>query len=90
MGHALYGYGKVDMKLSARQIQLMRDIFGAEAVDWIRGIEDENLSFSAIEESCNMLSAKFHMNGIDQDFEANDYGIEIEALIDVLNRPRQR
>ena len=51
-------------------------------------IENNELAHSEIEEACLALNSEFLMNGIDEAYEANDYGKEIEAVIDIVNRPR--
>lgn len=57
---------------------------------WIAKIESESLGHDRIERLCNLLSGEFHMNGIDENFEPNSHGVEVEALLDVVNRPRLR
>ena len=59
-----------------------------DVVHWITAIQAGSLSFEQIEEVCELLSGEFHMHGIDESFEPNDYGREVEALIDLVNRPR--
>ncbi|WSG73674.1 hypothetical protein U8P80_20030 [Rhizobium beringeri] len=76
-------------KLTERQKTILTCVLNEkDASLWIAAIQAGNLSFEQIEEACDLLSGAFHMNGIDENFEPNDYGKEIEALIDVVNRPR--
>lgn len=77
--------------LTDRQKVILNEIFqGQDASRWIASIQSESLSFDEIEQVCELLSREFHMKGIDEDFEANVYGKEIEAIIDIVNRPRLR
>lgn len=39
---------------------------------------------------CELINNEFLSRGIDQDFEANDYGREMEALLDLVNSVRLR
>jgi len=41
-----------------------------------------------IEELCNMISNEFMLNGITENFEPNDYGKELEGLLDAVNKSR--
>lgn len=76
-------------ELTERQKTILTNVFkDKDASHWIAAIQAESLGFDEIEEACDLLSEEFHMNGIDESFEANDYGKEVEELIDVVNRPR--
>jgi hypothetical protein len=75
--------------LTKRQKAILTKVFKGKNVPClIRDIENNNLNFDQIEEACNLLGGEFLMNGIDENFEATSYGIEVEALLDVVNRPR--
>lgn len=39
---------------------------------------------------CEVINNEFLTSGIDKDFEANDYGREMEALLDAVNAVRLR
>lgn len=43
-----------------------------------------------IEVLCELISNEMMMNGIEETFEPNEYGKELESLLDVINRPRLR
>jgi hypothetical protein len=78
-------------KLTDRQKMVLAQIFKDENLECLIGkIENESLIFSEIEKACDLISGEFHMKGIDANFEANEYGVEVEALLDVVNRPRLR
>lgn len=46
------------------------------------------LSSDEIDELCEVISNEFMMNGIEEDFESNSYGRELELLLDAVNRGR--
>ncbi|MEA9393598.1 hypothetical protein SJI19_24275 [Acerihabitans sp. TG2] len=46
------------------------------------------ISSDEIGELCELISNEFLMNGIEENFEPNSYGRELEALMDVVNRRR--
>jgi hypothetical protein len=49
-----------------------------------------NLLSEETDELCEMISNGFLMDGIEQDFEPNAYGRELEYLLDAVNRERLR
>jgi hypothetical protein len=51
-------------------------------------LEKGAMTFSEIDTLCNVINAEFLMEGILPNFEPNEYGIELERLLDVINRPR--
>ena len=50
----------------------------------------EDVSIDDVEELCELISNEFMMNGIEENFEPNSYGLELEALLDAVNRERLR
>lgn len=46
------------------------------------------LSFEEIGALCELISDEMLMNGIEETFEPNEYGKELESLLDAVNRPR--
>jgi len=46
------------------------------------------MSVENIEALCSVINAEFMMEGILPSFEPNAYGIELENLLDIINRPR--
>lgn len=46
------------------------------------------LTTDEIEELCNLISNEFMLNGITESFEPNDYGKELEDLLDAVNKSR--
>ena len=51
-------------------------------------LENGQMSVENIETLCGVINAEFMMEGILPNFEPNAYGIELENLLDVINRPR--
>ncbi|MGX1184301.1 hypothetical protein AB7M29_001980 [Pseudomonas sp. F-14 TE3623] len=47
-----------------------------------------SLSSSEIDELCELIFNEFLMNGIEESFEPNSYGLELELLLDAINRRR--
>ena len=48
----------------------------------------EQLSFSEIEDVIDILHREFSLHGPLPGYEPNEYGLELEALLDIVNRPR--
>jgi len=51
-------------------------------------LEKGELTFSEIDVLCGLVNAEFMMEGILPTFEPNEYGLELERLLDLINRPR--
>ena len=51
-------------------------------------LESGQMSTENIEALCGVINAEFMIEGILPNFEPNAYGIELENLLDVINRPR--
>lgn len=49
---------------------------------------NEIISPYEIDELCELISNEFMMNGIQESYEPNDYGRELEKLLDAVNRGR--
>lgn len=56
----------------------------------MKKITDGSLSSSDIEELCKMISNEFMLNGIKKYFEPNDNGVELEGILDFVNKNRMR
>lgn len=52
------------------------------------GLERGEMTFSEIDALCGLINAEFMMEGILPTFEPNEYGLELEKLLDLINRPR--
>ncbi|MCR1767612.1 hypothetical protein [Burkholderia glumae] len=51
-------------------------------------VEKGEMTFSEIDALCGLINAEFMMEGILPTFEPNEYGLELERLLDLINRPR--
>lgn len=51
-------------------------------------LEQGGMTLSDIDVLCGLINAEFMMEGILPTFEPNEYGLELERLLDVINRPR--
>lgn len=79
--------------LSAAQLQLLFAVCFSvheRASMLVDKLIDESLSSSEVNELCELISNEFMMSGIREDFEPNSYGIELEILLDAVNRYRNR
>lgn len=76
--------------LSVRQqcfiISLCGENYETLAEKAIKGM----LTLNEIDGLCGLISNEFMLNGITEDFEPNEYGRELEELLDVVNRSRVR
>jgi hypothetical protein len=52
--------------------------------------ENGEMSVSDIDVLCDVINAEFMVEGMLPNFEPNEYGLELERLIDVLNGPGLR
>lgn len=78
-------------ELTNLQIEIIKNVFkNVDVAAFIRRAKNGELSESEIEESCHALNEEFLLHGIDEEFEATDYGKEVENLLDIINRPRLR
>ena len=46
----------------------------------------DSLASSEIDELCELISNEFLMSGIEENFEPNSYELELELLLDAVNR----
>lgn len=46
------------------------------------------LTSNEVEVLCSLISNEFMLNGITESFEPNDYGKELEELLDAVNKIR--
>ena len=74
---------------SALLMRLARAAGGARLALAERAIAGE-VSPDDVDELCELISNEFLMSGIEEDFEPNSYGLELEALLDAVNRERLR
>lgn len=77
--------------LTSRQQTIVRDLCmagdGSKASLGVAAIAGA-LNPEEIDLLCELISNEFMMNGILESFEPNEYGKELETLLDSINRPR--
>jgi hypothetical protein len=89
MGYQRCGDRAMKQKLTNSQIKIVNKVFpDVDLQIFIYRVEKSELSHAEIDEACLALNDEYLLNGIDEEFEATDYGKEIEDLIDIVNRPR--
>jgi hypothetical protein len=79
------------MTLTNRQKEIMISlrIKDAEKNSVIfNNFENGEISLSEINILCNFINDEFMMKGILPTFEPNEYGLELERLLDLINKPR--
>jgi hypothetical protein len=75
--------------LSDRQKEIVKSLFSnGTAQSVIQKVLTEQLSFSEIENVVNIIHREFSMHGLLPNYEPNEYGLELEALLNIVNRPR--
>lgn len=61
-----------------------------ESKNMLGELENGRLTMADIEKLCTLINDEFLMEGILPSFEPNAYGLELEALLDTVNRARTR
>ena len=51
-------------------------------------LEKGAVTFAEIDILCNLINDEFMMKGILPTYEPNEYGMELESLLDLINWPR--
>jgi len=77
--------------LTDRQKEIVSDLRAKDAgknTAAFDSLEKEEMTFSEIDVLCGLINAEFMMEGILPTFEPNEYGLELESLLDLINRPR--
>ena len=79
-------------QLSSRQLEKLRELcltFGAD-LSLIAKAQLGTATSDEVDILCEVINDDFLVKGIDDDFEANDYGKEMELLLDAVNTVRLR
>jgi hypothetical protein len=58
-----------------------------ERDDLVRAVTADELSAQQRSELCEIIGAEFAEQGLDSDSEPTNYGLRLELLLDVVNRP---
>jgi hypothetical protein len=77
--------------LTDRQKDIVRDLQLKDAgrnAAVFDNLEKGELTLLDIDTLCGLINAEFLMEGILPTFEPNEYGLELEDLLDLINRPR--
>lgn len=78
-------------QLTARQqeiIAVFRKKDGGLNSSVFQKLERQQLELNDIEILCSLINNEYMMEGILPNFEPNPYGVELERLLDAINRPR--
>jgi hypothetical protein len=77
--------------LTERQIEILK-FFRDKAVGRAKQLLERTISGTLptgdIEAVCQMINDEYLMKGIKEDYTPNEYGRELESLLDAVNRPR--
>lgn len=74
-----------------REQELLREVLRQHArarEDLLAGVEANTLTNEQRGELCQLISSEFVRTGLDADDEPNARGLELESLLDTVNRPR--
>lgn len=77
--------------LTSAQLQLLLALCfmaGEHQLVLAEKLLNSSLSSSELDELCELISNEFLINGIEENFEPNGYGLELELLLDAVNRGR--
>ncbi|WP_138411843.1 hypothetical protein [Stutzerimonas nosocomialis] len=75
------------------QVRLLMRICGSAGTHSLclaKKLMSSSISSSEVDELCELISNEFMLNGIEENFEPNDYGRKLEHLLDAVNSGRLR
>jgi len=78
-------------QLTARQqeiIAVLRTKEGGLNSSVFQKLERQQLELNDIEILCSIINNEYMMEGVLPNLEPNPYGVELERLLDLINRPR--
>lgn len=93
MGEIVFGYREMKRVLTNAQWQLLVELCflaGELQLTLAERLLHGSLSSSEMDTLCELISNEFLMNGIKESFEPNSYGLELELLLDDVNRKRSK
>jgi hypothetical protein len=91
MGDEYFGGSMRSPRFTDRQIEILkslRDKATAQKKELLDQTLGETLHLSDIETVCQLINDEYLMKGINPDYNPNDYGRELERLLDAVNRRR--
>lgn len=77
--------------LTGAQLQLLFSLCfmaGQHQLALAEKLPNGSLSSREVDDLCELISNEFLLNGIEESFEPNSYGLELELLLDAVNRGR--
>jgi len=77
--------------LTEEQLRLLMNICGPAGGHLLSVLEKlmlSSISSSETDELCELISNELLLNGIQENFEPNDYGRKLEELLDAVNKGR--
>lgn len=81
----------MNLFLTGEQAKLLMDICrsaGRHSLCIAEKLMNSSISSNETDELCELISNEFLLNGIQEDFEPNDYGEKLEELLDAVNKWR--
>jgi hypothetical protein len=91
MGQFFFGGREMITSLTDDQLRLLLELCrsaGPLQLGLAEKLMNEKISPLEIDELCELISNEFMMNGIEESFEPNEYGRELENLLDSVNTGR--
>lgn len=79
--------------LTSAQLQLLLALCfmaGEHPLALAEKLLNSSLLSSEVDELCELISNEFLINGIEGSFEPNGYGLELELLLDAVNKGRDQ
>ncbi|MBD8614226.1 hypothetical protein IFT69_10890 [Pseudomonas putida] len=79
--------------LTSGQLQLLLALCfmaGEHQLALAEKLLNSSLSTSEVDELCDLISNEFLIKGIEESFEPNGYGLELELLLDAVSRGRDQ
>jgi len=79
--------------LTSAQLQLLLALCfmaGEHPLALAEKLPNSSLSSSEVDELCELISNEFLIYGIEESFEPNGYGLELELLLDAVNKGRDQ
>ena len=70
-------------------LQQLRDKTTGQKRELLENVLNNSLANSDMEKVCLIINGEFLMHGIlDEKYNPNEYGRELEEMLDVINKPR--
>lgn len=69
-------------------LKFLQGKLGADSIDAFECALHGNVDVAHIDALCDLINQEFMMEGINENFEPTQYGIELENLLDAINKPR--